>query len=208
MAKRTYPVSSFDICLSNRCNLMCRYCYFDSINRGAPEFLTFPQIKKAVDRYVALVSVRGIDKVSVAGGEPVRLTVASALQMSVMTYLAMLAGVAVMGGFIHWMARTYDANPSLTQCIVFAAYNATPMFVGGLAALYPNLWLAMVVGTVAVCYTTYLLYVGLPTFMNIPREEGFLFSSSVLAVGLVVLVAMIGISVILWGFGMGPTYTS
>lgn len=70
MAKRTYPVSSFDICLSNRCNLMCRYCYFDSINRGAPEFLTFPQIKKAVDRYVALVSVRGIDKVSVAGGEP------------------------------------------------------------------------------------------------------------------------------------------
>lgn len=145
---------------------------------------------------------------SVAGGEPVRLTVASALQMSVMTYLAMLAGVALMGGFIHWMARTYDANPSLTQCIVFAAYNATPMFVGGLAALYPNLWLAMAVGTVAVCYTTYLLYVGLPTFMNIPREEGFLFSSSVLAVGLVLLVAMIGVSVILWGFGMGPTYTS
>jgi len=90
---------------------------------------------------------------SVAGGEPIRLTVASALQMSVMTYLAMLAGVAVMGGFIHWMARTYDANPNLTQCIVFAAYNATPMFVGGLAALYPSLWLAMAVGTRAVCYT-------------------------------------------------------
>ena len=43
--------------------------------------------------------------------------------------------------------------------------------------------------TAAICYTVYLLYVGLPTFMNIDPDEGFLFSSSVLAVGLVVLVA-------------------
>ena len=145
---------------------------------------------------------------SVAGGEAVRLTQASALQMTVLSYLAMLAGVAVMGAFIHWMSRTYDANPSLTDSIVFAAYCATPLFIGGLAALYPNLWLAMAVGTVAVCYTAYLLYVGIPAFMNIPKDEGFMFSSSVLAVGLVVLVAMMAISVVLWGFGVGPVYAS
>jgi hypothetical protein len=145
---------------------------------------------------------------SFGSGAAVKLTQASALQMTVMSYFAMLAGVAVMGGFIHWMARTYDANPSLAQCVVFAAYTATPLFIGGLAALYPNLWLAMFVGTASICYTVYLLYVGIPTFMNIPQDEGFLFSSSVLAVGLVVLVAMIALSVILWGFGLGPVYTS
>lgn len=145
---------------------------------------------------------------SIGSGEPVKLTEASALQMTVLSYLAMLAGVAVMGSFIHWMARTYDATPSLERCIVFAAYNATPLFIGGLAALYPHLWLGMIVGTVAISYTVYLLYVGLPTFMNIPRDEGFLFSSSVLAVGLVVLVAIIATSVILWGFGAGPVYIS
>ncbi|MNG39449.1 Inner membrane protein YohC [compost metagenome] len=64
----------------------------------------------------------------------------------------------------------------------------------------------MVIVTLAACYTTYLLYVGIPTFMNIPKDEGFLFSSSVLAVGLVVLVAMIAISVVLWGSGIGPEY--
>ncbi len=143
------------------------------------------------------------------GGEPaVRLTEASAAQMTVMSYLAMLAGVAVMGAFIHWMSRTYAANPTLAQCVVFAAYTATPLFIGGLAALYPNLWLAMAVGTVAVCYTAYLLYVGLPTFMGISRDEGFLFSSSVLAVGLVLLVAMIALSVIFWSIGVGPVYTN
>lgn len=65
-----FPISSFDICLSNRCNLGCRYCYFDSINRGEPQFLDFGRVKKAVDAYVALVSVRGIDKISISGGEP------------------------------------------------------------------------------------------------------------------------------------------
>jgi len=104
------------------------------------------------------------------------------------------------------MARTYDANPTLTQCIVFAAYTATPLFIGGLAGLYPHLWLGMLVGTAAVCYTAYLLYVGLPKFMNIHEDEGFMFSSSVLAVGLVVLVAIIAISVITWGMGIGPVY--
>ena len=138
--------------------------------------------------------------------EPVKLTQASALQMTVLSYIAMLAGVAVMGAFIHWMSRTYDANPTLVQCIVFAAYTATPLFVGGLAALYPHIWLGMIVGTAAICYTTYLLYVGLPTFMNIPSDEGFLFSSSVLAVGLVVLVAILALSVIMWGMGVGPIY--
>ncbi|VXC60200.1 conserved hypothetical protein; putative inner membrane protein [Pseudomonas sp. 8Z] len=145
---------------------------------------------------------------AIAEGPPVMLTEGSALSMAIMAYLAMLAGVAVMGSFIHWMARTYDASPSLTQCIVFAAYTATPLFVGGLAALYPHLWLGMIIGTLAICYTVYLLYVGIPPFMNISEDEGFMFSSSVLAVGLVVLVAIIASSVILWGLGVGPVYTN
>lgn len=158
----------------------------------------------AVSAYIGTTQVGW----SFGGGEAVRLTATSALQMTIMSYLAMLAGVAVMGAFIHWMARTYDANPTLGDSMVFAAYCATPLFIGGLAALYPNLWLGMAIGTAAVCYTAYLLYVGIPSFMNIPKEEGFMFSSSVLAVGLVVLVAIMAISVIIWGMGVGPVYSS
>src|SRR5690554_4622883 len=67
-------------------------------------------------------------------------------------------------------------------------------------------WLAMMAGTVAICYTTYLLYQGIPIFMGIPEEEGFLFASSILAVGLVVLVGMMATAVIFWGLGVGPVY--
>ncbi|MCO2266860.1 YIP1 family protein, partial [Pseudomonas aeruginosa] len=59
----------------------------------------------AISAYIGTTQVGWV----VGGGDPVKLTQASALQMTVLTYLAMLAGVAVMGAFIHWMARTYDA---------------------------------------------------------------------------------------------------
>jgi len=145
---------------------------------------------------------------SVGRGDPVMLTQASGIQLTLMAYLAMVAGVAVMGAFIQWMSRTYDASPTMTQCIVFAAYTATPLFVGGLAALYPSIWIALLVGTIAICYSVYLLYIGIPAFMKIPAEEGFMFSSSVMAVGLVMLVSMIVTSVIFWGHGIGPVYTN
>lgn len=43
----------------------------------------------------------------------------------------------------------------------------------------------------------------LPVFMNVDPDEGFMFSSSVLAVGLVVLVAIMAFTVVLWGVGVG-----
>ncbi len=91
------------------------------------------------------------------------LTQESALWMTIMSYLAMLGGVAVMGAFIPLDGpRAYDANPSLARCVAFATYTATPLFIGGLAALLP----ARVAGddrqgTAAICYAVYLLYVGL-----------------------------------------------
>lgn len=170
-------------------------------------YLTHTLILAAIPPISAFIGTTQFGWV-VAGRAPVMLTVDSALWMAIMSYIAMLVGVAVMGAFIHWMARTYDATPSLARCIAFATYTATPLFIAGLAALYPHVWMGMVIGTAAVSYTVYLLYVGLPTFMNIPSDEGFLFSSSVLAVGLVVLVAIMAATVIIWGLGVGPVYTS
>ncbi|MHC8306900.1 Yip1 family protein [Pseudomonas sp. PB3P13] len=170
-------------------------------------YLTHTLILAAIPAVSAFIGTTQVGWV-IGNRPPVMLTMESALWMTVMSYLAMLGGVAVMGAFVHWMARTYDANPSLARCVAFATYTATPLFVGGLAALYPHMWLGMIVGTAAICYTVYLLYVGLPTFMNIPSDEGFLFSSSVLAVGLVVLVAIMAFTVIVWGLGVGPVYTN
>ncbi|MEQ7919311.1 Yip1 family protein [Xanthomonas sp. WHRI 1810A] len=170
-------------------------------------YLTHTLILAAIPAVSAYIGTTQVGWV-IGNRAPVMLTSDSAVWMTLMSYIAMLCGVGVMGGFIHWMARTYDATPSLARCVAFATYTATPLFIGGLAALYPHMWLGMMVGVSAVCYTVYLLYVGLPVFMNIPADEGFMFSSSVLAVGLVVLVAIMAFTVVLWGIGIGPEYTN
>ncbi len=57
-------------------------------------------------------------------------------------------------------------------------------------------------------YTVYLFYSGVPIMMQIPTERAFLFASAVMAVGLVALVGLLAATVMLWGIGIGPTFTS
>ena len=58
-------------------------------------------------------------------------------------------------------------------------------------------------------FTTYLFYSGVPVMMEIPTERGFLFSSAMLAFGLVTLVALLAITALLWGTpGIAPSFTS
>ena len=143
----------------------------------------------------------------IGAGDPVKLTLESAGLISILYYLAMLVGVYAIGWMIHWMGSTYDADVPLSKCVVLAAYTATPLFLIGIMELYPVLWVNMVVGIVALAYTVYLLYSGVPIMMGISEDRGFLFSSAVLAVGLVAFVALLAVTAILWGMGMEPQFT-
>ncbi|AFJ46474.1 Yip1 family protein [Shimwellia blattae] len=134
-------------------------------------------------------------------GTSVRLSLTTGFVLGVVFYALMLAGVAVMGRVIWWMARDYPRRPSLERCMVFAGYVATPLFLSGIVALYPLVWLCVLVGALALLYTGYLLYVGIPSFLNISREESINFSSSTLAIGVLVLECLLAITVILWGYG-------
>ncbi len=143
----------------------------------------------------------------VPGGREVhKLTQQSALQIAILFYFTMLVAVVTVGALIHWMGKTYGSKQPLSQCIVLASYTATPLFLIGVMLLYPLLWLNMLIGLPALAYTVYLLYTGVPVMMGISRERGFLFASAVLAVGLVMLVALLVTTVILWDLGIGPMF--
>jgi hypothetical protein len=143
---------------------------------------------------------------SVGEGEPIKLTKESARQICILFYFTMVACVAVIGYFIHWMSDTYGAESTVTKGIVIASLTATPLFIAGLVGFYPLLWLDMLIGVVAICWAVYLMYLGIPIVMNIPEERGFLFSSAVLGVCLVILICLMVGSVILWEFGAAPAF--
>ena len=140
-------------------------------------------------------------------GETIKLTTQSARQICILFYLTMVACVAIIGFFIHWMSDTYGAESSLTRGIVIAGLTATPLFIAGLVGFYPLLWLDLLIGVAAVSWSVYLMYLGIPIIMNIPEERGFLFSSAVLAIAMVILICLMVGSVILWDFGAAPAFT-
>ena len=142
----------------------------------------------------------------VGSGDPVRMTATSAQIIAVLFYATMVLSVAGIGYMIHWMALTYGAQSTVAKGFVIAALTAMPLFIAGAVGFHPSLVIDMIVGVIALCYATYLLYIGIPIVMQIPQERGFLFSSAVIAVCMVIFIAIMGASVILWDSVAPPIF--
>lgn len=147
---------------------------------------------------------------TVADGEPIKLTTTSAMTLCTLTYVALLAGVYILGEFINWMSKTYgvkgDAATRHYEGTALAVFVSTPIMLAGVANLYPALWFVMVVVGLASAYSVYLIYEGIPILMDIPKDRAFMFASSVVTVGLVLMVAILITTVVIWGMGVGPMY--
>ncbi len=147
---------------------------------------------------------------SFGSGDPVKLTVGSAIQLCGLAYVALLFGVYALGEFINWMARTYGVKDSEErrhyEGTALAVYVTTPVFLVGIFGLYPHLWLNVTAMGIAGAYAVYLIYEGIPILMNISKDRGFMYASSIVTIGLVMMVIVIVSSVILWNLGVGPVY--
>ncbi|WP_413110614.1 Yip1 family protein [Thaumasiovibrio sp. DFM-14] len=142
----------------------------------------------------------------IGAGAPIFLTASSALYMAAAMYIALIGGVFALSYLTLWMSRTFGSTPSFTQCFEVAVYTATPLFMAAIGAFYPHLWFLMVVGLIGLSFSVYLLYTGVPILMHIPEERGFIYASSVVTCGLVLLVSILASTVILWNSGLGPQF--
>jgi len=135
------------------------------------------------------------------GNDTIKVSMLNGLSLGVLFYFLILAAVAVVGSLIHRMAKQYPNRPSRHECIVFAGYIATPLFLSGIFAVYPIIWLCTLACVVGICYTAYLLHKGTPSFLGISHENGFILSSTTLGVGILVLEAVLAGIVLLWSMG-------
>lgn len=158
----------------------------------------------------ALCGFYGMTKIGWQFGstQAITLPVEAAATVTVIFYLAMLFAVMVVGKMIHWMSETYDVKQPLSQAIALSAYAATPLFLAGIFQLNPVMWVNFLIGLPVIGYTVYLLYTGLPIMMEIPKEKGFVFSSAVLAAGMVMFVGLLAATIILWMTAIEPSFTA
>lgn len=147
---------------------------------------------------------------AVGDGEVMKLTSDSALVLAVIVYVAWLVAVYVFGEFINWMSRTYGVKDEEEvrhyEGTALAVYVSVPIFLAGASAIYPEPWFFSLAMLAGVCYAIYLIYEGIPILMNIPKEQAFMYASSVVTIGLVLLVSAFLGSILIWAVGYGPAY--
>lgn len=136
----------------------------------------------------------------------VRLTFGSALQTGILIYLTILATVFIIAGAIFWMTHRAQIYPTYQSCVAFVTYLAVPIFIAGIVAIYPLRWLALIAAGLAACYSIYLLYIGIPAFLNTTKNKSFLMFICILAMALALGGGILSLSAITFSLHLTPTY--
>jgi hypothetical protein len=139
------------------------------------------------------------------GVTPIVLPQSIALAISIAYFCVLLFGYLSTAVISRWMAATYGANASLGRNFALIALVGAPLAVGSIVHLYPHAFINIVVLVPAVIWSMYLLYRGLPIVLDTDPARGMLMASALIAYLLVAWVSLLGITVVLWSRGIGPT---
>ncbi|MBB3169346.1 Yip1 family protein [Simiduia aestuariiviva] len=141
-----------------------------------------------------------------AAGGVTYLAEHSALSLVGAFYFSLLIAVATIGYFIHWMSKTYDVKVDPLKGFVMASFIATPIFIAGVAGMYPQLWVNVLFVVAAVAYAVHLLYTGLPIMFDLPEERGHVFAASVVGMSMIVIASMATGLMLYWNMVSPPVF--
>ena len=143
-------------------------------------------------------------------GQLIFLTQSSALTLSILTYISIVVGVYFMGIMIDWMSKNYGSEHDdfAANGIALMAYSCTPLFLVGFISLYPEPWINVLAYLSAAGYAAYLMYKGLPRVLKIPEDQAFFFEGAIMTTALIYMVATLIGTVIIWGVGFSPEFTT
>lgn len=136
----------------------------------------------------------------------VKITETSATLICLIYFAAIIIGISVIAFMVIWMSETYGNRQRFITGLKFVTYTFSPLILIGVFQLYPTLWVNFIVGLPALGYSVFLLYSGVPIILGVPKEQGFMYSSAMLAVGLIALVTLLVVMVIIWSFGFEPQF--
>ena len=137
--------------------------------------------------------------------EPLYLPENILFWISVAYFFALLIGFISTAIVSRWMASTYGARHSLGIHFALIAIVGAPIALGSIVHLYPDVFINILVLVPAMLWSMYLLYRGLPIVLHTTPERGMLMASSLIGYFLVAFVSLLGITVVLWSYGIGPS---
>lgn len=102
-----------------------------------------------------------------AFGVNFRPTLGAGLTAAAVNYALALVGVFIVAFAINGLGPRFGGTRNRAQALKVAVYSSTAAWLAGVFQITPSLSVLMVVGL----YSLYLLALGLPVLMKIPRER-------------------------------------
>lgn len=131
-------------------------------------------------------------------GVSIRPPLDAALVGALVSFVAFVAGVFMLGLLINAVADRFDGDPDDLGAQKVAAYAMTPVFLSGVFSLWPPLWW---LSLFALALSGYLLYRGLPVLMKSPQDRALGYASMVAVAGAVAFILLLALSSCVTGAG-------
>jgi len=134
--------------------------------------------------------------------QPLYLDGGDLIVISIIYFFVLIFGFVSTAIVSQWMASTYGARYSLGIHFALVTIVAAPLAVGSVIHLFPHVFFNVIAFIPILMWSMYLLYRGLPVVL---KERGMLMASALIGYLLVAAVSLLGLTVALWGSGIGPS---
>jgi hypothetical protein len=127
-------------------------------------------------------------------GGTIRTPVASGLMAAVMTFILGLIGLSLVGTLINMLAPAFSGERNRRQALKTAAYSLTPAWLGTALSFFP---LGSLLQLAAGLYGIYVLYLGLPQMMGVPRAKADGYAVTVVVCTMLVGIVFVAVGALL-----------
>ena len=125
-----------------------------------------------------------------------KVPIANAIGFGIFYYILWIILVIVFGYIINMFAASFKSKQNLMQSQKLAAFASTPALLAGFFNIYPPIGL---ISILLALYGIYLLYLGIPVFMETPKDQHIIYLIICIVV-LIVFSAIVSwvVSSIMW----------
>jgi hypothetical protein len=110
----------------------------------------------------------------------------SAFVIAIISYILSIVGVIVFGFLLNALAPSFKSKQNTMQAMKLVSFAATPWLLLGIAYIYPAIGLIALLGGI---YGLYILYIGIPIYMETPKEQQMVY----FIIGLIVYIIVMGV---------------
>jgi hypothetical protein len=122
------------------------------------------------------------------------MAIGSGLAWAVVSYIMTFVVVFVVALIVDMLAPSFGTQKNFPNALKLTVYSYTPSWLAGIFLLIPGLSFLTILGL----YGLYLLWLGLPPLMRVPKEKALLYAAAVIVIALVIQIVIGGILAVLF----------